>query len=354
MKNSKFFLGLLLILSAAFLLNAGPANPVPGDNWDNWDNWDDHHYSDRSSSSAPVTALALQNTLLGAASRAEASVWEHLDARALGRDGGFGAWLAPHYEHSKTDDLGVDGLTQRRNSGGSGFGLDFDFENGLLVGGAIDMGYSKVTSKFNNITISKQESEFYSVMGYADWQLDAWRFYGGLGLGYGYTELKLDQGVKSHRDIDSVSLSSAAFAEYTFKLGVDVSPYAGVRYFFQDTEDYRLSGITYRTKEQHIVRFPVGVKVTKEFNAGGFFVRPGINCYVEPVCGDIDAEATMRSRRLGINQTDEARMTDRFHWHATAGVSAGFEAFIFTLSYGYHGTGHEQRHGVSLSYTMLF
>ena len=113
------------LLCSAAMLWAGPWGGGSSD-YDYYDRPD--HSDSSSSSSAPITALALQNTMFGAASRTEAAVWEHLDARAAGRDGGFGAWLAPYYEHSKTDDLGVDGLTLRRNSGGSGFGLDFDFE----------------------------------------------------------------------------------------------------------------------------------------------------------------------------------------------------------------------------------
>ena len=193
-------------------------------------------------------------------------------------------------------------------------------------------------------------------MGYGDWQSGALRLYGALGFGYDLHELKMDMGggYGKGRDFNTLSLSTAFFGEYTFSGIVDVSPYAGIRYAYINSEGCKLGGISFDPKDQHIARFPVGVKVTKDFKIAGFFLRPGVNCYVEPVVGDTDAKTEMHSRSMGINQTDEARMTDDFHWHATAGVTFGFEAFVLSLNYGYHGSGHENKHGFSLSYNMVF
>ena len=344
-----------LALGCASLLMA--QSSLRGGDYEWFDDYDDHHHHSSGDSSSmsviPVSQAADHNAALGSVDRAEAAIWNHLATPAPARQSDLGMWLTPFYEHSSSHDLGADGVTTRRNSGGSGFGMDFDIGN-FLVGGAIDTGYRKVTTK-SAFATTKNESEFFGFMGYVDWKSGALRLYGAQGISTDFHELKLDMGgARQRKDFVTVSLSGAGFAEYTFSSFVDVAPYAGVRYAFIDTERYRLGGVTYSAKDQLIVRFPVGLKVTRDFNFGGFYLRPGVNCYVEPVCGDTDSKTKIHSRSMGINQTDEARMTDDFYWHATAGVTVGFEAFILSLNYGYHGSSHEKRHGFSISYNMVF
>ena len=133
-----------------------------------------------------------------------------------------------------------------------------------------------------------------------------------------------------------------------------MTPYAGVRHAFIDTEAYKIGMVSFDSDPQYIFRFPIGVKVGHLFNCSGFTLRPQANLSIEPVLGDTKVSTKIHSRAIGTSETSKARMTDGFYYDASVGVTAGFYGIALTLAYDFHGSEHETEHGVSLTYNWRF
>ena len=266
---------------------------------------------------------------------------------------GLTPWVAPYYYHSRRNNMCEDGSVVKNDAGGSSLGLDFAWGD-LLIGGAFDKGYSKTKYTHDRLEF-KDEGDFYSFMGYADWERDRLRIYGAMGFAYDSHDMKYKEGGRlfDKADADSYAISSALICEYKLiDQAVYVKPYAGIRHAYINSDSYKIGSVHYNPKHQNIYRFPVGLKVGHDFNLSGFLIRPLFNIGMEPVRGDTKSKTTVRS--LGTKETSKANMCDEFYWNASAGVTCAIYGISCTLAYEFQGSGHDKEHGVSFSYNWRF
>ncbi|HPY89453.1 MAG TPA: autotransporter outer membrane beta-barrel domain-containing protein [Lentisphaeria bacterium] len=270
----------------------------------------------------------------------------------------WGLWVGSTFRHSSIHGMGASGSTERYNAGGSAFGLDVLLGE-VLLGGCFDAGDSKSTYHDRYVS-SWDESEFYGLTLYADWQHEQLRIYSGLGYSKYEHDTKTKAVLDSWRvyqkaELDTTATTAALIVEYTFPGEiVDIKPYAGIKYAQIDTDTLRMGELKCRTEKQDVVRFPVGVEFSHTFWRDGFSIQPLLNFGVEPVCGDRVTEAHIYSQSLGTDETANARVTDGFYWNAFVGVSAGWESVGFTLGYGFQASSHEKEHGVSFGFNWHF
>ena len=305
---------------------------------------------------------SLQNATYISLGYAQHAVLKQLSDRRETAKGGDGAasgslgmtpWIAPYYYHTRRNDMGEDGSVVKNDAGGSSFGFDWAFGD-LLVGGAFDKGYSKTKYTHDNLEF-KDDGDFYSFMGYADWERDRLRIYGALGFAFDSHDMKYKQDGRlfDKADADTYAISSALICEYKlYDEAVYVKPYAGIRHAFINSDSYKIGTVRYNPENQNIFRFPVGVKVGRDFNFSGLIVRPLFNIGMEPVRGNTKSKSTVRS--VGTKETSKANMCDEFYWNASAGVTCNFYGISCTLAYEFQGSGHDKEHGVSFSYNWLF
>ncbi len=311
----------------------------------------------------------LSATVMSSINSSQKALLRKLDNRAEERataDGapasssGFSTWISPYYRHTHRSGMEADGSVSKEDSGGSGFGLDIPFGN-LVIGGAFDAGYTRSTYTYHE-TSMKNDSDYFGITMYADWAKDRLRVYGGLGFSYDEHDFTFEQKdyesrimYKKSTDSSTYALTWALIGEYkVIDSAVYVTPYAGVRHAFIDSEDYKIGKVNFDSDTQNIFRFPLGVKVGRLFNFSGFTLRPQANLSVEPVVGDTKSNTKIHSRAVGTSETTKARMTDDFYYDASIGVTAGFYGIALTLAYDFHGSEHETEHGVSLTYNWRF
>lgn len=375
--NSKRVLG---CLAAASLLLGGTLLAQDYDEWYNMEDesWaymmlGDQGQSNPDEDNGAKGALAFQATLSATAmssiNAAQKSLMHKLDDRAAERaaaegtadsKSGLSTWISPFYRHTHRSDMEANGGVSKEDSGGSGFGLDIPFGN-LVIGGAFDAGYTRSTYTYKDAT-TKNDSDFFGITMYADWAKDKLRVYGGLGFSLDEHDFTFEQKDYEYRvrykkssDSNTYALTWAVIGEYkVYDKAVYITPYAGVRHAFIDTESYRIGMVSFDSDAQNIFRFPLGVKVGQLYNFSGFSLRPQANFSVEPVVGDTKSETKIHSRALGTSETSKARMTDDFYYDASIGVTAGFYGIALTLAYDFHGSEHETEHGVSLTYNWRF
>ena len=309
-----------------------------------------------------------QSASYNAVINAQQAMFNHLDDRrsalqeASGVEGGspsqgsWSGWFSPYYRHSHRHNMEADGSTTKNDAGGGSFGADFVWGD-MVIGAGFDKGYTKSKYYYRDV-YAENESEFYGISMYGDWSRDKLRLYGGIGFSLDEHDLKVENsGVKlDDADYDTYALTTAFICEYSvYDKEVYVTPYAGLRYAFISTENYKFNNLRYDSDNQDIFRFPVGLKVGRNFRySGGFFIRPQCNVCIEPVCGERNATTKIHSRSLGTRETAQARMTDDLYWDTSIGVTAGIYGISFTLAYDFHGSSHEKEHGVVFSYNWCF
>lgn len=334
--------------------------------YDDWDEPDDPHQHEHESVMVGAAVPAnIQTSNYLAADAFIKNTLRQLDVRknkkeevAEGEEavteamGNWNTWIAPYYRHSHISGLGESGATSRNNGGGSAFGADFGFGD-LIIGGSFDAGHSKSTYKNGDVT-SHEDSDFTAISIYGDWANDVLRIYGGIGYSYDSRDMKVKSAAFSKSaHTGTRSFNSAVICEYTvYDKAVYVAPYAGVRHAFIDTAAYHFGGTRYHSDTLNVFRFPVGIKVGQDYNFSGFYIRPNVNLYVEPVVGDTETKTKVRTG--GVSNVSKARMTDEFFWNASVGVTTGIYGISFTLSYDFQGSEHEKEHGLSLSYNWCF
>jgi len=335
------------------------AQSVPGDIPDpDPVSYDPHHHSSEASDEMSINA-SMQNSSYISLGYAQRAVLKQLSDRRQAADGvaggslGMTPWIAPYYYHTRRNDMGADGSVVKSDAGGSSFGFDWAFGD-LLVGGAFDKGYSKTKYKHETIS-SEDEGDFYSFMGYADWERDKLRIYGAMGFAFDSHDIEFkNNGVRVDKDdADTYAISSALICEYKlFDEAVYVKPYAGIRHAYINSDSYKIAGTSYNNRHQNIFRFPVGVKVGQDFNFSGILIRPLVNIGMEPVRGNTKSKTTVSS--VGTKETSKANMCDEFYWNASAGVTCTFYGISCTLAYEFQGSGHDNEHGVTFSYNWRF
>jgi outer membrane autotransporter protein len=351
----------VLVVAMLGLGGLAYAQSVPGDIADPG-SYDPHHHSSSEASDEMSINASMQNSSYISLGYAQRAVLKQLSDRRDAVRGGEGVasgsmgmtpWIAPYYYHTRRNDMGPDGSVVKSDAGGSSFGLDWAFGD-LLVGGAFDKGYSK-TKYSHDAVSSEDEGDFYSFMGYADWERDKLRIYGALGFAFDSHDIEFkNNGARVDKaDADTYAISSALICEYKlYDEAVYVKPYAGIRHAYINSESYKIAGTSYNNGHQNIFRFPVGVKVGHDFNFSGIIVRPLVNIGMEPVRGNTKSKTTVRS--VGTKETSKADMCDEFYWNASAGVTCNFYGISCTLAYEFQGSGHDNEHGVSFSYNWRF
>ena len=355
----------LLVAGAVFAQSTSATTGQMGDWNEQGDEWDEPNVNEESRGNGEnafhATIQASSMSSINAAEKAlMRKIDERADERASSAQGApavqerWSSWISPYYRHTHRSDMESNGGTSKDDSGGSAFGLDIAFGN-LVIGGAFDGGYTRSKYTYGDVS-SEDKNDFYGITMYADWTEDKLRIYGGLGFSLDDHDIEVKTyGFKQNADSNTYALTWALIGEYkVYDKAVYVTPYAGVRHAFIDTESYKLGTTSYDSDAQNIFRFPIGVKVGRLFNYSGFTLRPACNFSVEPVCGDTKTHTKIHSRTLGTSETSKARMTDDFYWDTSIGVTAGFYGISLTLAYGFHGSEHETEHGVSLTYNWRF
>jgi outer membrane autotransporter protein len=198
---------------------------------------------------------------------------------------------------------------------------------------------------------------------YAGWNKGALNIIGGVGYAFGDhdVEMALPASLgKLDANVDTSAITADLRAEYQLKTAwVDVLPHAGVRYTALHTEsqNHKLGGATVSSLEsetQHIVQFPVGVTLSKDFDLSGWNVKPMVDVSVIPAAGDKDSEGKVRFSGLNASDSFTARVMDSCSWAGTVGVQAEKGNMSFGLNYGVQTSSHETDQNIQVKFGWKF
>ena len=99
---------------------------------------------------------------------------------------------------------------------------------------------------------------------------------------------------------------------------------------------------------QHIVQFPVGVTLSKDFSFADWNVKPMADVSVIPAVGDKDMNSKLRFSGVDAVDSFDSRIMDSTSWAATVGVQAEKGKFTFGLNYGVQASSHETDQNVQV------
>ncbi|WP_458399234.1 autotransporter domain-containing protein [Mailhella sp.] len=323
-------------------------------------------------SRAAVTA-GVQNTSLRIADAASNTVLSHMslsqhDGSSAIHADGVDFWVAPMYGNLYTSGMVTSGSSVRGQFGGLALGADL--EAGQFLGGkfrlgaAINGGGGQSETK-GDITSTQNDYDFGGLNFYAGWNRGAFNLIASVGYAFGNHEVEMglpssmDMGT-AKSDIDTSAFTADLRAEYQLKTPyVDILPHAGVRYTALKTDAHDFSvpgGVMTRTESdtQHIVQFPVGVTLSKDFDLSGWTVKPMADVSVIPAAGDKKAETTVRF--TGVDAVDgvNTRVMDSTSWAGTVGVQAEKGSMTFGLNYGVQASSNETDQSIQVKFGWKF
>lgn len=250
------------------------------------------------------------------------------------------------------------------NLGGIALGCDYTFASALRLGVSLNLGggYARGSGELAGTTNSMG---FWGLGAYAGWRT------GNLGLSAdvaytsAYNSLKqgLPEGMEMRplkSDVTSWALSSGLRADYRIPTPwLDVTPHAGVRYLYLQTNGYDVKSngtvLEGDPMRQNIWTFPVGVSLSREFGLPhGWRCRPVLDFSVIPAAGDMDAKGDVRFTGTGIDSDLETQIMDHVTWRGAFGMEFTGGDLALGLAYSFQGGMKTTAHGVTASFSYQF
>ncbi|WP_308620364.1 autotransporter outer membrane beta-barrel domain-containing protein [uncultured Desulfovibrio sp.] len=296
--------------------------------------------------------------------------------RAVGEDGapveealnrhGWALWIMPIFQ--STNGFGMTAgnwdMDFSGNLGGIALGCDYTFASALRLGVSLNLGggYARGSGELAGTTNSMG---FWGLGAYAGWRT------GNLGLSAdvaytsAYNSLKqgLPEGMEMRplkSDVTSWALSSGLRADYRIPTPwLDVTPHAGVRYLYLQTNGYDVKSngtvLEGDPMRQNIWTFPVGVSLSREFGLPhGWRCRPVLDFAVIPAAGDMDAKGDVRFTGTGIDSDLETQIMDHVTWRGAFGMEFTGGDLALGLAYSFQGGMKTTAHGVTASFSYQF
>ena len=308
---------------------------------------------------ASVTA-GVQNTALRLSDAASENVLHHLSlgnfdsGNSIHADG-TDFWATPMYGNTYTSGMSASGASVRGNYGGIAFGADTQVGEVLggkvRVGAALNGGGGKSETK-GTATSTQNDYNFGGINLYAGWNKGNLNVIANLGYGIGDNEVtmalpaSMEMG-SAKADVDTSVITADLRAEYQLNTNwLDILPHAGVRYtaLRTDSHDLKINGSVLNSVEadtQHIVQFPIGVTVSKNFDAWGWNVKPQADVSFIPAVGDKDMNTKVRFSGVDAVDSIDTRIMDGSSWAGMVGVKAEKGNLSFGLNYGIQASSHE-------------
>jgi len=309
-----------------------------------------------------VTA-GVQNTALRIADAASNTVLEHMSLSghtASVYSDGVDFWAAPLYGNLYTSGMVADGASVRGQFGGLALGADMEI--GQLFGGkvraglAINGGGGQSESKGTSVS-AQNDYGFGGVSLYAGWNKEALNIIGSIGYAFGDNDVEMGLPVNMNTakaNVDTGAFTTDLRAEYQLKTDwLDIMPHAGIRYtaLHTDAHDFKVGGKKLNRLDsdtQHIVQFPVGVTLSKDFDLKGWNVKPMADMSVIPAAGDKETSGKVRFSGVDAVDSFDARIMDSTSWAGTVGIQAAKGNFSLGLNYGVQASSHETDQNVQL------
>ena len=316
-----------------------------------------------------VTA-GVQNTALRVADAASNAVLGHMSlaqhdgSKAIHSDG-VDFWAAPMYGNLYTSGMVSSGASVRGQFGGLALGADMEAANvyggKLRVGASINGGGGQSESKGSAMQ-TQNDYGFGGLNLYAGWNHGAFNVVGSVGYSFGDHDIEMSEARMGtlKGNVDTSAITADLRAEYQLKTGwLDVLPHVGVRYTALKTgsHDMKLDGAVVNSlasETQHILQFPVGVTLSKDFEMAGWNVKPMADVSFIPAAGDKDTEGKVRFSGINASDSFNARVMDSCSWAGTVGVQAEKDNFSLGLNYGVQASSHETDQNIQLKLSWKF
>ena len=235
--------------------------------------------------------------------------------------------MGGHYEAKEL----MDGQGYKSDVYGGVLGVD-SVVDGYTLGAAFTVATAD-TDSTNTLAVSSTDSDF---VGFS--------FYGA--KAFGQFNLAADLGyMKGSNDVSVNAYNIGDFSADTdaFTLGLrgdvlvdagsfKVVPHAGLRFTHLTTDDFE-SAYTTKIDSMNIFQMPVGVTVTGNVEAAGWYVAPLLDLSVVPAFGDTDADMTLGINGVAATSALSTQVIDSNLFQMKLGVSAQKDAFTFGLNY---------------------
>jgi len=323
-------------------------------------------------SRAAVTA-GVQNSALRIADAASNSVLDHMSfanhnaSDSIHADGAD-FWATPMYGNLYTSDMVVASSSVRGQFGGLALGIDTEggqFRGGKFRFGAAINGGGGQSSAKGNVTSVSNDYDFGGLNVYAGWNNGTLNVIGSLGYGIGSHEVSMGMpsGLKmdsAKADIDTSVFTADLRSEYQIKTNwLDVLPHAGIRYtaLRTDAHDLKVGGSVLNSVEsdtQHIVQFPIGVTLSKDFAHKDWNVKPMVDLSVIPAAGDKDAHTKMNFAGMDAWDSVNSRIMDSTSWAGTVGIQAEKGNLSIGLDYSVQASSRETDQNIKLKLNWKF
>lgn len=283
-------------------------------------------------------------------------------------ESGWGLWIMPVYQNTKAKDLEI-GNTFKvgYDDKFAGFvaGLDYTTENLMRFGFSIDGGKGDVQST-RFVQPTKNDYDYWGISAYTGWA------YGNLTLSGDIGFTKTSNSIKQRlpasmlmddltADVDNSAWAVGIKAEYQFNLpSVTITPYAGARFMRLTTDAYSVwtdpsyspgsSGRVFDVKEanQDLVRFPVGVMFSKEFQtSGAYTITPQLDLGIIYTTGDRDVNSETSIPGVNAMARVTTPVVDSMTYVGKLGIGIQKKNFTFNINYSHHNASHQKSNAIS-------
>lgn len=220
---------------------------------------------------------------------------------------------------------------------------------GLVIGGDADLNGFTVGAAF---TAGNGDSENKTVGVKDDFDFYGLSLYGKTTVGgvdiladASATWLKSDLTMGGLGDVDTDTTTAVyslgVQAQKTFDLGIDVTPFIGVDVYHVRADGYSNGhGASVQDADATAVEFPIGVKMSKAFEANGFKLAPNFTFAVIPTAGNRDIDSKVRF--ADAESTYNFTFADDIKVSSNLGFTAEKNNFALGLNAGYD-WGNEER-----------
>lgn len=205
-------------------------------------------------------------------------------------------------------------------------GLAFSYGQGESDGSGID-----------------NDVDMWGVNAYGSYKLEQINFIADLGYSQSDNELEgyvNGKKVTGERDVSIITAGLRAEAQFTFD-NLQVVPYAGLRYYSVDPDDYTSKydgkdAFHYDSDRLNLWTLPIGVSLRAEFEtAAGFKIIPQVETAFIWAFGDNEDNALDVSMGTGASSTLEYSVMDTGSWLGKVGLEMAYKSFDFGFGYSY-------------------
>lgn len=278
---------------------------------------------------------------------------------AGGNGHSFGVWATPLFRSTE-----IDG----QKAGSFKYGVDSDLWGGAIgadvtdgnfrLGVALNVGGGDAKST-GDLYKTKNDFDFWGATMYAGYRLNNL----GLSADLGYSavssdikqdmNLNLDMGGQLQSKVDADVYSAGLKAEYVIPTPyLDITPSLGVRYNAYRQGRYNVDGaygavFNMDKADMDTWTFPIGVKLSRDFNTAGWSVRPEVNLAFIPAAGDTDLDSKARIPGLGVAPASlTGHVFDDWTGEAGVGLAVAKENISLGLNYDFQGSENRKSHSV--------